>query len=83
MKKRQIRLLGTSLMIGLMVMVSPIKAQNPNPDELAGKDVTKNYISTAMPILLIAPDARSGGMGDVGVASTPDARWYNIWCCMV
>ena len=44
MKKRQIRLLGTSLMIGLMVMVSPIKAQNPNPDELAGKDVTKNYI---------------------------------------
>lgn len=80
MKKRQIRLLGTSLMIGLMVMVSPIKAQNPNPDELAGKDVTKNYISTAMPILLIAPDARSGGMGDVGVASTPDvysAHWNN------
>ena len=33
-----------------------------------------------MPILLIAPDARSGGMGDVGVASTPDvysAHWNN------
>jgi hypothetical protein len=81
MKKKQIRLLGTSLMIGLMVISSPIKAQqNPTPDELAGKDVTKNYISTAMPILLIAPDARSGGMGDVGVASTPDvysAHWNN------
>ena len=81
MKRRQIRLLGTSLMIGLMVIASPIKAQqNPTPDELAGKDVTKNYISTAMPILLIAPDARSGGMGDVGVASTPDvysAHWNN------
>ena len=68
-------------MIGLMVISSPIKAQqNPTPDELAGKDVTKNYISTAMPILLIAPDARSGGMGDVGVASTPDvysAHWNN------
>ncbi|MBQ8045132.1 MAG: type IX secretion system outer membrane channel protein PorV [Bacteroidales bacterium] len=81
MRKRQIRLLGTSLMIGLMAVASPIKAQqNPTPDELAGKDVSKNYISTAMPILLIAPDARSGGMGDVGVASTPDvysAHWNN------
>lgn len=40
----------------------------------------KNYISTGMPILLIAPDAISSGMGDVGVASTPDAysaHWNN------
>lgn len=40
----------------------------------------KNYISTGMPILLIAPDATSSGMGDVGVASTPDlysAHWNN------
>ncbi len=32
-----------------------------------------NTITTAVPFLLIAPDARSGAMGDVGVASTPDA----------
>ena len=41
---------------------------------------TKNYIPTGMPILLIAPDARSAGMGDAGVASTPDiysAHWNN------
>lgn len=41
---------------------------------------TKNYISTGMPILLIAPDAISAGMGDAGVASTPDiysAHWNN------
>lgn len=40
----------------------------------------KNYISTGMPILLIAPDATSSGMGDVGVASAPDlysAHWNN------
>lgn len=40
----------------------------------------KNYISTGMPILLIAPDAVSSGMGDVGAASTPDlfsAHWNN------
>ena len=41
---------------------------------------TKNYIATGMPILLIAPDARSAGFGDAGVASTPDlysAHWNN------
>lgn len=32
-----------------------------------------NTITTAVPFLLIAPDARSGAMGDVGGASTPDA----------
>lgn len=39
-----------------------------------------NYISTGMPILLIAPDAVSGALGDAGVASTPDAysgHWNN------
>lgn len=31
-----------------------------------------NVISTAVPFMMIAPDARSAGMGDVGVSSTPD-----------
>ena len=31
-----------------------------------------NPILTAMPSLMIAPDARAGGMGDVGVATMPD-----------
>lgn len=31
-----------------------------------------NPITTAVPFLLITPDARSGAMGDVGVAITPD-----------
>jgi hypothetical protein len=30
-------------------------------------------ITTAMPFLLIIPDARSGGMGDIGVATSADA----------
>ncbi|HQB48932.1 MAG TPA: PorV/PorQ family protein, partial [Bacteroidales bacterium] len=32
-----------------------------------------NTITTAVPFLLIAPDSRAGGMGDAGVATTPDA----------
>ena len=29
-----------------------------------------NTITTAVPFLIISPDAKAGGMGDVGVAST-------------
>ncbi len=38
-----------------------------------------NPITTASPFLLIAPDARSGGLADMGVATTPDAssQHYN------
>jgi hypothetical protein len=33
-----------------------------------------NTIKTAAPFLLITPDARSGAMGDAGVAISPDAN---------
>ena len=33
-----------------------------------------NTVTTAVPFLRIAPDARSGGMADVGIAITPDAN---------
>lgn len=47
--------------------------------QLTGKEENKlNTITTAVPFLMIAPDARAGGMGDAGVASTPDAN-SNHW----
>ena len=33
-----------------------------------------NTITTAVPFLLISPDARAGGMGDLGAATSPDAN---------
>ena len=42
-----------------------------NYDEVLGGNL--NTITTAVPFLLISPDSRSGAMGDVGVATTPDA----------
>ena len=33
-----------------------------------------NIISTAVPFLRISPDARAGGMGDLGLATSPDAN---------
>lgn len=32
-----------------------------------------NVVTTAVPFLRISPDARAGGMGDLGVATSPDA----------
>jgi hypothetical protein len=40
--------------------------------ELNGRLGDVNVITTAVPFLTIAPDSRSGGMGDAGVATTPD-----------
>lgn len=39
-----------------------------------------NVVTSAVPFLRISPDARAGGMGDLGVATSPDAnsQFYNI-----
>ena len=60
---------GSSFCI-LLAFISTLKAQNiPQSD---GK--YSNTIQTAAPFLLITPDARSGAMGDVGVAISPDVN---------
>src|SRR6476659_8465294 len=37
-------------------------------------DNTINVVTTAVPFLRISPDARAGGMGDIGLATSPDAN---------
>jgi hypothetical protein len=39
-----------------------------------------SVITTAVPFLRISPDARAGGMGDIGIATSPDAAssFYNL-----
>ena len=48
-------------------------SQNVNGVDQIGRD-NLNTITTAVPFLLISPDSRAGGMGDVGVATSPDAN---------
>lgn len=43
-----------------------------NYNEILGQDKL-NAVTTSVPFLLIAPDARGGALGDAGVASNPDA----------
>ena len=45
-----------------------------------GQSKPGNTITTAVPFLRLAPDARASGMGDLGVATSPDAgsNFYNM-----
>lgn len=52
--------LGICLLFSVLFLVQKNNAQ------------TRGGITTAAPFLLIVPDARSGGMGDIGVATTAD-----------
>lgn len=61
-----------SAAILLIIMPGRSQAQNSyNRDELLGQ---LNTITTAVPFLIISPDARAGGMGDAGVASSADVN---------
>jgi len=53
----------------LIAAITTTKAQT-DPDNYIGQF---NPITTAVPFLSIAPDARGGAMGDAGVSSEPDA----------
>lgn len=48
-------------------------AQSVNQDERAD-EVQLNTITTAVPFLMIGPDARAGGMAEVGAATSPDGN---------
>ncbi|TSA32119.1 MAG: hypothetical protein D4R64_16775 [Porphyromonadaceae bacterium] len=59
------------IILGLTALIKPSFGQITS-GELSGKEI--NTVTTAVPFLTIAPDSRSGGMGDVGVALSPDAN---------
>ena len=60
------------LLLGSLLFVDKSYAQLSSfKDSLLGQ---VNTITTAVPFLLISPDARAGGMGDRGVATSPDAN---------
>ncbi len=65
MKRRTLRL---TVLFSLLAGVNSLMAQTdpPQTDPI-------NVVTTAVPFLRISPDARAGGMGDLGVATSPDA----------
>ena len=61
----------------LAIILSIVNSATVTAQNIQIQDV--NTIITAVPFLRIAPDARSGAMGDVGIALSPDAQtmWAN------
>jgi hypothetical protein len=70
MLKKKI-ILGTISLAALMGQKAD--AQLINQSDKA-QQIQLNTITTAVPFLLIAPDSRSGALGDAGVALSPDAN---------
>ncbi|MFM2196069.1 MAG: hypothetical protein RL092_1669 [Bacteroidota bacterium] len=66
----------TFLLFGLAICIGSGSsyAQLTNPNQLNGRELTLNTITTAVPFLTIAPDSRCGALGDAGVALDPDAN---------
>ncbi|RZL01327.1 MAG: type IX secretion system outer membrane channel protein PorV, partial [Pedobacter sp.] len=68
MKRKTFKLAG---LLMLITGLNTLQAQNADPI---------NVVTTAVPFLRISPDARAGGMGELGVATSPDAAssFYNL-----
>ena len=60
MKRIKVSLAGTAMMLSILSVNAESKGDYFNP------------LQTAIPSLSIAPDARGGGMGDVGAATSAD-----------
>lgn len=73
MKKNSHIISGAFVALMLMLGVGQANAQIINPGE-AASIVQLNTITTAVPFLMIAPDSRSGALGDAGVALSPDGN---------
>lgn len=72
MKKIANRSIFTFLLAVFTLAILPALAQNSVI--ISGQDPTRRVITTAVPFLTFAPDSRHSAMGDVGVATTPDAN---------
>ncbi len=58
----------------IIFLVAAVISLNVNAQGIEKNGQQLNVITTAVPLLMIGPDARAGGMGDGGVASSADAN---------
>ena len=71
MQKRIIGTVGTSVMLSAQAIAQTGSSSNLTTQELSGR---VNTITTAVPFLMIAPDSKQGGMGEVGAATPADGN---------
>lgn len=71
------RRVSSTIVLSLFTLV--VFGQSASFDDLSGQEGSR-VITTAVPFISFAPDSRASGMGDVGVATSPDANsvhWNN------
>lgn len=75
---RRIKSISVTAMLLSMCFMTQVQGQFFSPFKGcvvdANGDCVPNATLSAMPFLRIIPDARGGGMGDAGIAVTPDAN---------
>ncbi len=72
MKTEKKQMLPKVLLVVVCVVASTFQTAfaQPNYNEILGNKL--NAVTTSVPFLLIAPDAKGGAIGDAGVAGAPD-----------
>lgn len=71
MQKRITITVGTGVILSAQALAQTSSSSNLTTQELSGR---VNTITTAVPFLLICPDSKQGGMGEVGAATPADAN---------
>lgn len=71
MQKRIIITVGIGVILSAQALAQTSSSSNLTTQELSGR---VNTITTAVPFLLICPDSKQGGMGEVGAATPADAN---------
>lgn len=71
MQKRIIGTVGTGVILSSQALAQTGASSQLTTQELSGR---VNTITTAVPFLMIAPDSKQGGMGEVGAATPADGN---------
>jgi hypothetical protein len=71
--KKNIQIIS-SVVVALMLMLGEGQVNAQITQEETASILQLNTITTAVPFLMIAPDSRSGALGDAGVALSPDGN---------
>jgi len=69
---RRIKSMRARLFAAILVVAFAGEMRAQSTDDVDGAQLQLNTITTAVPFLIINPETRGGGMGDVGVATSAD-----------
>jgi hypothetical protein len=71
---KKIAILSRIILLLTVVTLATLSTYAQNSVIISGQDPDRRVITTAVPFLNFAPDSRHSAMGDVGVATSPDAN---------